>query len=174
MITTDKFDLAKGREQADLADKIGAHGTADMLRAACVALEEREKERDDAVGFKAWIRKKLEGSTLCERRTDGLAETDSEIFGWMHVVVANAQSWVNMLPMIDKRNREQRTEIDTLARENERLRDTLEGLSASRANAIATYLGGYKEPRDINIFRHGMETVFNIIDSVAKETHAVK
>lgn len=48
-----------------------------------------------------------------------------------------------------------------------RYKETLDGLSQGRASAIATYLGGYKESRDINIFRHGMETVFNIIDSAA-------
>jgi soluble cytochrome b562 len=61
-----------------------------------------------------------------------------------------------------------------LKAENERYKEALDGLKNGRASAIATYLGGYHEPRDINIFRHGMDTVFNIIDAALAPLDATK
>lgn len=44
------------------------------------------------------------------------------------------------------------------------------GLVGLRDDCLATYLGGYREENEIEIFRHGMETVCNVIDAMTKRT----
>ena len=52
-------------------------------------------------------------------------------------------------------------ERDALAGRVEQLEDRLRPL---RENCLRTFMGGYSDGGEVEIFRHGMETVCNVVD----------
>lgn len=46
------------------------------------------------------------------------------------------------------------------------------GFDTLRADCLATYLGGYHDEREVEIFRHGMETVCNVVAAAMKRALA--
>lgn len=57
-------------------------------------------------------------------------------------------------------------ELTRGAAENARIRSSFDTL---RADCLATYMGGYHTPDEIETFRHGMTTVCNVVDAIVKE-----
>ena len=156
------------RNAAEMAwrekDRLAAEGRASLLSTQChnalESLRIARTERDEA----------LADGVLSQRVCD-LHNEVAQLRAERDAVVAVAEqaeqerAWRTQECDEARKIADDRFRWQHQVQQDERERIALR-FSDLRADCMATYMGGYSHPDEIEIFRHGMATVCNVVDAV--------